>query len=66
MAVVEVDTETGSVHLRRMIAVDDAGTIINPMVADGQVHGGLAAGIAQAPALGQLQPEPATTSTLRV
>ncbi len=48
IAAVEVDTETGSVHLRRIIAVDDAGTIINPMVADGQVHGGLAAGIAQA------------------
>ncbi|MEA2145460.1 MAG: aerobic carbon-monoxide dehydrogenase large subunit, partial [Solirubrobacteraceae bacterium] len=48
VAVVEVDTETGSVALRRIIAVDDAGTIINPMVADGQVHGGLAAGIAQA------------------
>ena len=48
IAVVEVDAETGSVKLQRMIAVDDAGTIINPLVADGQVHGGLAAGIAQA------------------
>ena len=48
LAVVEVDTETGSTHLRRMIAVDDAGTLINPLVAEGQVHGGLAAGIAQA------------------
>ena len=48
VAVVEVDTETGAVELVRMIAVDDAGTIINPMVADGQVHGGVAAGIAQA------------------
>ena len=48
MAVVEVDSETGSVGLRRMIAVDDAGTIINPMIAEGQVHGGVAAGIAQA------------------
>jgi aerobic carbon-monoxide dehydrogenase large subunit len=48
VAIVEVDTETGSVHLQRMIAVDDAGTIINPLVADGQVHGGVAAGIAQA------------------
>jgi carbon-monoxide dehydrogenase large subunit len=46
--VVEVDSETGSVDLRRVIAVDDAGTIINPMIADGQVHGGVAAGIAQA------------------
>ncbi len=48
VAVVEVDTETGSVELRRMVAVDDAGRIINPMVAEGQVHGGVAAGIAQA------------------
>jgi carbon-monoxide dehydrogenase large subunit len=45
---VEVDTETGAVELIRIIAVDDAGHIINPLVAEGQVHGGLAAGIAQA------------------
>ncbi len=48
LAVVEVDTDTGAVALARMVAVDDAGTIINPLVAEGQVHGGLAAGIAQA------------------
>jgi carbon-monoxide dehydrogenase large subunit len=48
VAVVEVDMETGAVHLRRMVAVDDAGTIINPLIAEGQVHGGVAAGIAQA------------------
>ena len=48
VAVVEVDAETGAVRLIRMIACDDAGRIINPLVADGQVHGGLAAGIAQA------------------
>jgi carbon-monoxide dehydrogenase large subunit len=48
VVVVEVDTETGSVSLERVVAVDDAGTIINPMIADGQIHGGLAAGIAQA------------------
>ena len=48
VAVVEVDVETGSVDLQRVIAVDDAGHIINPLVAEGQVHGGLAAGIAQA------------------
>jgi carbon-monoxide dehydrogenase large subunit len=48
IAVVEIDAETGSVRLERMIACDDAGRIINPLVADGQVHGGLAAGIAQA------------------
>jgi aerobic carbon-monoxide dehydrogenase large subunit len=48
VAVVEVDTETGSVDLQRLIAVDDAGRILNPLLAEGQVHGGLAAGIAQA------------------
>jgi carbon-monoxide dehydrogenase large subunit len=48
VAVVEVDTETGAVELKRIIACDDAGTIINPMIAEGQVHGGLASGIAQA------------------
>jgi carbon-monoxide dehydrogenase large subunit len=48
LAVVEVDTETGSVELVRIVAVDDAGTIINPLIVEGQVHGGLAAGIAQA------------------
>jgi aerobic carbon-monoxide dehydrogenase large subunit len=48
VAVVEVDIETGAVELQRMVAVDDAGHIINPLVAEGQVHGGLAAGIAQA------------------
>ena len=48
VAIVEVDTETGAVELQRMVAVDDAGRIINPLVAEGQVHGGVAAGIAQA------------------
>jgi aerobic carbon-monoxide dehydrogenase large subunit len=48
VAVVEVDTETGAVELQRFVAVDDAGRIINPLVAEGQVHGGVAAGIAQA------------------
>jgi carbon-monoxide dehydrogenase large subunit len=48
IAVVEVDLDTGAVTLERMIAVDDAGRIINPLLADGQVHGGVATGIAQA------------------
>lgn len=48
VAVVEVDTETGAVTLTRLVAVDDAGTIINPLLADGQIHGGLAQGAAQA------------------
>jgi len=48
VAVVEVDIETGMVELLRLVAVDDAGTILNPLLADGQVHGGLAQGAAQA------------------
>jgi carbon-monoxide dehydrogenase large subunit len=48
VAVVEVDTETGQVELRRLVAVDDAGTILNPLLAEGQRHGGLAQGAAQA------------------
>src|SRR5205085_8968769 len=48
VAVVEVDTETGSVDLQRYIAVDDVGVVVNPMVVDGQVAGGVAQGIAQA------------------
>jgi len=48
VAVVEVDTETGDVELLRLVAVDDAGTLINPIVAHGQVHGGVATGVAQA------------------
>jgi carbon-monoxide dehydrogenase large subunit len=48
VAVVEVDTETGGVRLRRLVALDDAGRILNPLLADGQVHGGIAQGVAQA------------------
>jgi carbon-monoxide dehydrogenase large subunit len=48
VAAVEVDTETGGVRLRRLITVDDAGRIINPLLAHGQVHGGAAQGVAQA------------------
>jgi aerobic carbon-monoxide dehydrogenase large subunit len=48
LAVVEVDTETGDTRLRRLVAVDDAGKIINPLLAEGQVHGGIAQGVAQA------------------
>jgi carbon-monoxide dehydrogenase large subunit len=48
VAVVEVDAETGRVELQRLVAVDDAGVILNPLLADGQVHGGLAQGAAQA------------------
>jgi carbon-monoxide dehydrogenase large subunit len=48
LAVVSVDIETGAVRLERMITCDDAGRIVNPLIAEGQVHGGLAQGIAQA------------------
>ena len=48
LAVVEIDSGSGSPRLDRMWAVDDAGNIINPMLADGQRHGGLAQGIGQA------------------
>jgi carbon-monoxide dehydrogenase large subunit len=45
---VEVDPETGKVKIEKWVAVDDFGKIINPMIVDGQVHGGLAQGIGQA------------------
>jgi carbon-monoxide dehydrogenase large subunit len=48
LAVVEVDTETGKVGLRRVVTVDDAGTVVNPLLAEGQRHGGIAQGAAQA------------------
>jgi carbon-monoxide dehydrogenase large subunit len=48
VAVVEVDAETGEVELLRYVAVDDVGKVINPMIVDGQVHGGIAQGVAQA------------------
>ncbi len=48
VAVVEVDTETGKVELRRIITCDDAGRILNPLLVEGQRHGGIAQGVAQA------------------
>src|SRR5262249_15996164 len=48
LAVVEVDAETGAVVLRAFYATDDCGVIINPMIVEGQVHGGLAQGVGQA------------------
>jgi carbon-monoxide dehydrogenase large subunit len=48
VAVVEVDTETGRVDLRAYIAVDDCGNQVNPLIVEGQVHGGVVQGIAQA------------------
>ena len=48
IAVVEVDTETGVVKLVRYAACDDVGNVVNPMIVDGQVHGGVTHGIGQA------------------
>ncbi|HLZ24910.1 MAG TPA: molybdopterin cofactor-binding domain-containing protein [Ktedonobacterales bacterium] len=47
-AIVEVDGDTGEVSIRRYVAVDDVGVVINPMIVEGQVHGGVAQGIGQA------------------
>jgi carbon-monoxide dehydrogenase large subunit len=48
IAVVEVDKETGKVSLKRFIAVDDVGNVVNPMIVEGQIHGGVVQGIGQA------------------
>ena len=48
VAVVEVDTETGLTKLVRHVTVDDSGNIANPLLAEGQIHGGIAQGVAQA------------------
>jgi carbon-monoxide dehydrogenase large subunit len=48
ICVVEVDPATGSVDLQKYVAVDDCGNVINPMIVEGQLHGGIAQGIAQA------------------
>jgi carbon-monoxide dehydrogenase large subunit len=47
-AQVEVDPETGEIDFQRYVAIDDCGNVINPMIVDGQVHGGIAQGAAQA------------------
>ncbi len=48
IAEVEIDKETGKVTLTRFVAVDDVGTVINPMIVEGQIHGGVAQGVGQA------------------
>jgi carbon-monoxide dehydrogenase large subunit len=48
IAVVKIDADTGQVRLKRFVAVDDVGLVINPMIVDGQVHGGITQGVGQA------------------
>jgi carbon-monoxide dehydrogenase large subunit len=48
LAAIEVDTDTGKVTLRKYVCVDDVGRVVNPLIVEGQMHGGLAQGIAQA------------------
>jgi carbon-monoxide dehydrogenase large subunit len=48
IAVTEVDRETGAVSIKRYVCVDDCGNILNPLIVDGQVHGGVAQGLGQA------------------
>lgn len=48
ICIVEVDTDTGKVELKRYVAVDDVGNQINPLIVEGQIHGGIAQGLAQA------------------
>ncbi|HVX29010.1 MAG TPA: xanthine dehydrogenase family protein molybdopterin-binding subunit [Nitrolancea sp.] len=48
VCVVEVDKDSGKTNVRRYVAVDDVGNVINPMIVDGQIHGGIAQGLAQA------------------
>jgi carbon-monoxide dehydrogenase large subunit len=48
LCAVEVDTETGMTKIRNYVCVDDVGTVVNPLIVEGQVHGGVAQGIAQA------------------
>src|SRR4029453_7878077 len=48
LVVVEVDIETGCVRIEKFLVAEDAGRLINPMIADGQIHGGVAQGVANA------------------
>lgn len=48
IVVVEIDGETGEIKIRRYLAIDDCGRVINPLIVDGQIHGGIAQGLAQA------------------
>jgi len=59
----EVDTETGRITLRSYVCVDDVGVAVNPLIVEGQVHGGLAQGIAQALFEGTVHDESGTLTT---
>jgi carbon-monoxide dehydrogenase large subunit len=48
LCAVEIDTETGFTSIRKYVAVDDVGNVVNPLIVEGQVHGGIAQGVAQA------------------
>ncbi|MDQ3922645.1 MAG: xanthine dehydrogenase family protein molybdopterin-binding subunit [Actinomycetota bacterium] len=63
ICVTEVDTETGKVRIRDYYAVDDCGHVVNPIIVDGQLHGGLAQGIAQALYEGAIYTEDGTLVT---
>jgi carbon-monoxide dehydrogenase large subunit len=63
ICVTEVDTETGKVEVRDYFGVDDCGPVINPTIVDGQLHGGLAQGIAQALYEGAIYDEDGTLTT---
>ena len=63
LCVTEVDTETGKTTIRDYFAVDDCGPVINPTIVDGQLHGGLAQGIAQALYEGAIYDEDGTLTT---
>jgi carbon-monoxide dehydrogenase large subunit len=63
LCVTEVDTETGKTTVRDYFAVDDCGPVINPVIVDGQLHGGLAQGIAQALYEGAIYDEDGTLTT---
>jgi aerobic carbon-monoxide dehydrogenase large subunit len=63
LCAVEIDTETGFVKIRKYVAVDDVGKVVNPMIVEGQVHGGLAQGIAQALHEGAVYDESGTLLT---
>ena len=63
LCAVDVDTETGRTSIRSYVAVDDVGTVVNPLIVDGQVHGGIAQGVSQALYEGAFHDEAGTLTT---